>query len=62
MTKSEAMKAVSNIIKTSNLQNKDNKRQFTPNKALGKVLNMTPIKSITFVELNKYLAHHFSPA
>ena len=28
---------------------------------LGKVLNMSPIKTITFVELNKYLAHHFTP-
>ena len=62
LTKSEAMKEVSSIIKNTNLQNKDNKRQFTPNKSLGKVLNMSPIKSITFVELNKYLAHHFSPA
>ena len=62
MTKSEAMKEVSTIIKNSNLQNADNKRQFTPNKSLGKVLNMSPIKSITFVELNKYLSHHFSPA
>jgi chromatin remodeling complex protein RSC6 len=61
LTKSESMKAVSLIIKNTNLQNKDNRRMFTPDKALGKVLNMTPIKSITFVELNKYLAHHFTP-
>ena len=62
MTKSETMKAVSSIIKTSGLQNEENKRQFTPDKKLAKILNMSPIKSITFVELNKYLAHHFSPA
>lgn len=62
MTKSETMKAVSNIIKTTGLQNADNKRQFTPDKKLGKILNMNPIKSITFVELNKHLSHHFSPA
>ena len=61
LTKSESMKAVSLIIKNTNLQNKENRRMFTPDKALGKVLNMTPIKSITFVELNKYLAHHFTP-
>ena len=61
MTKSEAMKMVSSRIKTEGLQNADNKRQFTPNKALGKVLNMSPIRSITFVELNKHLAHHFTP-
>ena len=61
LTKSESMKAVSLIIKNTNLQNEENRRMFTPDKALGKVLNMTPIKSITFVELNKYLAHHFTP-
>ena len=62
LTKSETMKLVSGMIKQNNLQNEDNKRKVTPNKALGKILNMTPIKSITFVELNKYLSHHFSPA
>lgn len=62
MTKSETMKGVSALIKSGNLQNKDNKRQFTPDKKLAKILNMSPIKSITFVELNKYLSHHFSPA
>ena len=62
MTKSETMKAVSGIIKSTGLQNEENKRQFTPDKKLAKILNMSPIKSITFVELNKYLAHHFSPA
>mgnify|MGYP001251601119 FL=1 len=62
LTKSETMKLVSGVIKSSGLQNADNKRKFTPNKSLAKVLNMSPITSITFVELNKYLAHHFSPA
>ncbi len=62
LTKSEAMKLVSEQIKSQKLQNNDNKRKFTPNKALAKVLKMNPIKSITFVELNKYLAHHFTPA
>ena len=61
MTKSEAMKSVSGRVKTDGLQNPENKRQFTPNKQLAKVLNMTPIKTITFVELNKYLSHHFTP-
>ena len=61
MTKSEAMKMVSTRVKTDGLQNPENKRQFTPNKALGKVLNMSTIKTITFVELNKYLSHHFTP-
>lgn len=62
LTKSEAMKLVSGIIKTTGLQNAENKRKFTPNKSLAKVLNMSPITSITFVELNKYLSHHYSPA
>ena len=61
LTKSEAMKQVSGRVKSDNLQDVKNKRQFKPNKALGKVLNMSPIKTITFVELNKYLAHHFTP-
>ena len=60
LTKSESMKLVSNAVRTEGLQNAENKRQFTPNKKLGKVLNMTPIKTITFVELNKYLSHHFT--
>ena len=61
MTKSESMKLVSNSVREGGLQNAENKRQFTPNKKLAKVLNMSPIKTITFVELNKYLAHHFTP-
>nr|QDY51948.1 hypothetical protein 2_20 [Mimiviridae sp. ChoanoV1] len=60
LTKSEAMKHVSARVKTDNLQDPENKRQFTPNAALGKILNMKPIKTITFVELNKYLSHHFT--
>ena len=60
MTKSESMKLVSTSVREGGLQNADNKRQFTPNKKLAKVLNMSPIKTITFVELNKYLAHHFT--
>ena len=61
LTKAEAMKQVSSRVKSDNLQDAKNKRQFKPNAALGKVLNMKPIKTITFVELNKYLAHHFTP-
>ena len=61
MTKSEAMKSVSDYVRSNGLQNPDNKRQFTPNKKLSKILNMAPIKTITFVELNKYLSHHFTP-
>ena len=60
MTKSEAMKSVSERVKSDGLQNPENKRQFTPNKALAKVLNMKNAKTITFVELNKHLAHHFT--
>lgn len=61
LTKAESMKQVSARVKTDNLQDPANKRQFKPNAALGKVLNMKPIKTITFVELNKYLSHHFTP-
>tara|TARA_B100000795_G_C22800881_1_gene441862 strand:- start:3104 stop:3562 length:459 start_codon:yes stop_codon:yes gene_type:complete len=61
LTKSQAMKFVSDSVRAGGLQNVDNMRQFTPNKPLGKVLNMSPIKTITFVELNKYLSHHFTP-
>ena len=61
MTKSEAMKLVSNSVREAGLQMlkiRDNLHQI---KKLGKVLNMSPIQTITFVELNKYLAHHFTP-
>ena len=61
LTKAESMKMVSARVKSDNLQNAKNKRQFKPNAALGKILNMKPLKTITFVELNKYLAHHFTP-
>lgn len=61
LTKSECMKRVSNRVKEDNLQNPENKRQFTPNKKLAKILNMDKVKTITFVELNKYLSHHFTP-
>ena len=61
LTKSECMKFVSNIVKIEKLQNEENKRQFTPNKKLAKILNMKEIKTITFVELNKHLTHHFTP-
>lgn len=61
LTKSESMKQVSGRVKTDKLQDPANMRQFKPNAALGKVLNMKPIKTITFVELNKYLSHHFTP-
>lgn len=62
LTKSECMKLVSGRVKSDGLQNAENKRQFTPNKKLAKILNMpnSAIKSITFVELNKYLAHHYT--
>tara|TARA_Y100000389_G_scaffold197189_1_gene231286 strand:- start:266 stop:718 length:453 start_codon:yes stop_codon:yes gene_type:complete len=60
MTKSEAMKSVSERVKTDGLQNQENKRQFTPNKSLAKILNMKTAKTITFVELNKHLSHHFT--
>ena len=60
LTKSEGMKMVSTKVKEQGLQKADNKRQFTPNKALGKILKMDKIKTITFVELNKYLAPHFT--
>ena len=60
LTKSEGMKMVSNKVKEQGLQKAENKRQFTPNKALAKILKMEDIKTITFVELNKYLAPHFT--
>ena len=60
LTKSESMKLVSDSVREGGLQNAENKRQFTPNKKLATILNMKPIKTITFVELNKYLSHHFT--
>lgn len=62
LTKSEGMKMVSSRVKNDGMQNKDNKRQFTPNKQLMKILNMPKARTITFVELNKHLSHHFTSA
>ena len=50
------MKMVSSKVKNDGMQNKDNKRQFTPNKQLMKILNMSKARTITFVELNKHLS------
>jgi len=60
-TMASCMKLVSTRIKNDGLQMKENLRQFKPDKKLGKVLNMSPIKVITFVELNKHLRHHYTP-
>ena len=60
-TMASCMKLVSTRIKNDNLQLKENLRQFKPDKKLAKVLNMSPIKVITFVELNKFLRHHYTP-
>lgn len=62
LTKSEGMKLVSGKVKSDGMQNKKNMRQFTPNRQLMKILNMQKARTITFVELNKHLSHHFTSA
>lgn len=61
ITKAEVMKHISSYIKSNNLQNEGDKRQFTPNKQLSKLFGLTQPKSMTFVEINKYISQYLSP-
>lgn len=61
ITKAEVMKHISSYIKSNNLQNESDKRQFTPNKQLTKLFGLSEPKSMTFVEINKYISQYLSP-
>lgn len=60
LTKAQVMKSISNYIKEKNLQVKENKRTFVPNKELSKIFKMKKPSALTFVEINKHVSHHLS--
>ena len=60
MTKAEVMKAVSEYIKTKNLQLQDNKRKFLPDNKLAKIFSMNTKEPLTFVEINKHVSVHLT--
>ena len=65
LTKADVMKQISSYIKTKDLQIKEDKRRFKPNKELSKIFGLkatksTPLPNLTFVEINKYVSQHLS--
>ena len=61
ISKKDVMGRVSNYVKEKNLQLNDNKRKFKPNSTLRKLFGIPAKKVVpmTFVEINKYISHHF---
>lgn len=60
LTKAAVMKSVSDYIKTNDLQLKENRRKFKPNKPLNKMFGMNVKESLTFVEINKHVSSHLT--
>ena len=60
LTNAEVMKSVAGYIKTNNLQLKDDKRKFAPNKQMSKIFSMKPSDKLTFVEINKHVSGHLT--
>lgn len=65
LSKADVMKQISSYIKTKDLQIKEDKRRFKPNKELSKIFGIkstksSPLPNLTFVEINKYVSHHLS--
>ena len=60
LTKASVMKEVSNYIKTMDLQIKEDKRRFLPNKELSKLFGIKKPYNMTFVEINKYVSPHLT--
>ena len=60
LTKAAVMKSVSEYIKSNDLQLKENRRKFKPNKQLNKVFGMNVKDSLTFVEINKHVSSHLT--
>ena len=59
ISKKDVMGRISAYVKTKNLQLAENKRQFKPNTALRRLFGLKKSKPMTFVEINKYISHHF---
>jgi|TARA_B100000315_G_scaffold20609_1_gene18197 chromatin remodeling complex protein RSC6 len=59
ISKKDVMGRISTYVKEKNLQLPENKRQFKPNTALRRLFGLKKTKPMTFVEINKYISHHF---
>ncbi len=61
ISKKDVMGRISTYVKEKNLQLPENKRKFKPNTALRKLFGLSVKKAVpmTFVEINKYISHHF---
>lgn len=53
----DVTKAICLYVKEHNLQNNDDRRQFTPDEKLSKLLNTT--QPLTYYNLQKQIQHHF---
>ena len=61
ISKKDVMGRISTYVKEKDLQLKDNRRKFRPNSALRRLFGIPAKKAVpmTFVEINKYISHHF---
>lgn len=53
----DVTKAICQYVKTNNLQNQADRRQFTPDEKLGKLLGTH--EPLTYYNLQKHIQHHF---
>ena len=60
LTKAEVMKSISSYIKEKDLQIKEDRRKFLPNKELSKIFGIKKPSNMTFVEINKHVSHHMT--
>lgn len=56
----DVTKAICQYVKTNNLQNQEDRRQFTPDDKLGKLLGTH--EPLTYYNLQKHIQHHFIKA
>jgi chromatin remodeling complex protein RSC6 len=56
----DVTKAICQYVKNNNLQNQDDRRQFTPDEKLGKLLGTH--EPLTYYNLQKHIQHHFIKA
>lgn len=56
----DVTKAICQYVKTNNLQNQADRRQFTPDEKLGKLLGTH--EPLTYYNLQKHIQHHFLKA
>ena len=59
ISRKKVMGNISSYVKMNNLQLTENKRFFSPDDALLKLFNLKEAKAMRFIEINKYISHHF---